>query len=85
MMTKQEYVESLRKLNMVVYMFGERIESAADHPVIRPSMNSVAATYELAGDPEYEDLMTATSNLTGRKINRFTHIHPKHGGSGKKG
>ena len=32
MMTKQEYVESLRKLNMVVYMFGERIESAADHP-----------------------------------------------------
>ena len=38
-------------------------------------MNPVAATYELAGDPEYEDLMTATSNLTGRKINRFTHIH----------
>ncbi len=38
MMTKQEYVESLRKLNMVVYMFGERIESAADHPVIRPSI-----------------------------------------------
>ena len=75
MMTKQEYVESLRKLNMVVYMFGERIESAADHPVIRPSMNSVAVTYELAGEPEYEDLMTAASNLTGRKINRFTHIH----------
>ena len=25
--------------------------------------------------PEYEDLMTATSNLTGEKINRFTHIH----------
>ncbi|MCH1982272.1 4-hydroxyphenylacetate 3-hydroxylase family protein [Ruminococcus sp. OA3] len=75
MMTKKEYIESLRKLNLVVYMFGEKIESAVDHPVIRPSMNSVAATYELAEYPEYEDLMTATSNLTGNKINRFTHIH----------
>ena len=32
-------------------------------------------TYKLAQDPEYEDLMTATSSLTGRKINRFTHLH----------
>ena len=32
-------------------------------------------TYDLAQMPEYEDLMTATSSLTGEKINRFTHIH----------
>ena len=32
-------------------------------------------TYELAEDPQFEDLMTATSHLTGKKINRFTHIH----------
>jgi 4-hydroxybutyryl-CoA dehydratase/vinylacetyl-CoA-Delta-isomerase len=32
-------------------------------------------TYELAQDPQYADLMTATSHLTGRRINRFTHIH----------
>jgi len=38
-------------------------------------MNSVAATYEYAAMPEYEDLMTVTSHLTGEKINRFTHIH----------
>ena len=25
--------------------------------------------------PEYEDLMTAKSHLTGKKISRFTHIH----------
>jgi 4-hydroxybutyryl-CoA dehydratase/vinylacetyl-CoA-Delta-isomerase len=73
--TKEEYIESLRKLNMKVYMFGELIENPVDHPVIRPSMNSVAMTYELAQQPEYEDLMTATSNLTGEKVNRFTHIH----------
>ena len=41
-------------------MFGELIENSVDHPIIRPSLNSVAMTYELAHDPEYEDLMTAT-------------------------
>ena len=33
------------------------------------------ATYDLAADPQYEDVMTAVSHLTGEKINRFTHIH----------
>ena len=75
MMTAKEYIDSLRKLNTRVYMFGERIENWVDHPMIRPSINCVAMTYALAQDPQHEDLMTATSNLTGRKINRFAHLH----------
>lgn len=75
MKTAAEYEESLRKLNLEVYMFGERIEDIVDHPIIRPSMNAVAKTYEMALMHEYEDIMTATSHLTGEKINRFTHIH----------
>ena len=75
MMTRSEYIESLRKLNLNVYMFGEKVASPVDNPVIRPSLNSIAMSYELAADPEYSELMTATSNLTGEKINRFTHIH----------
>lgn len=75
MMTAKEYIESLRKLKTVVYLFGERVENFVDHPIIRPSINSVAMTYALAQNPEYEDLMTATSNLTGKKINRFCHLH----------
>jgi 4-hydroxybutyryl-CoA dehydratase / vinylacetyl-CoA-Delta-isomerase len=35
----------------------------------------VKMTYALAMDPAYEALMTATSHLTGRKINRFCHLH----------
>ncbi|HMA86145.1 MAG TPA: 4-hydroxyphenylacetate 3-hydroxylase family protein [Desulfosalsimonadaceae bacterium] len=73
--TAQEYEESLRKLNLVVYMFGKRVENVVDHPIIRPSMAAVAQTYELAHRPEHEDIMTATSHLTGEKINRFTHVH----------
>ncbi|MDQ1333298.1 MAG: 4-hydroxybutyryl-CoA dehydratase / vinylacetyl-CoA-Delta-isomerase [Thermodesulfobacteriota bacterium] len=84
MMTAKEYEESLRKLRLQVYMFGERIENVVDHPIIRPSMNAVAKTYELAHSPEHEDLMTAVSHITGKKINRFTHIHQNVGDLVKK-
>lgn len=75
LMTGEQYVESMRKLNLQVYMFGEKIENPVDDPILRPSLNSVKMTYDLAQMPEYEDLMTASSNLTGEKINRFTNIH----------
>lgn len=75
LMTGQEYIESLRKLKTRVYMFGEQMENWVDHPIVRPSINSICMTYDLAHDPEYEELMTATSSLTGRKINRFNHLH----------
>ncbi|MCY6371910.1 4-hydroxyphenylacetate 3-hydroxylase family protein [Clostridium ganghwense] len=75
LMTGEQYVESLRKLNLNVYMFGEKIENVVDHPILRPSLNSVKMTYDLAEMEEYEDLMTATSHLSGEKVNRFTNIH----------
>ena len=75
LMTPQEYIESLRKLNTRVYMFGEKIENWVDHPMIRPSINCVAMTYALAQDPQYAELMTVKSSLTGHTINRFTHLH----------
>lgn len=75
LMNGEQYIDSLRKLNTKVYIGGELIENFVDHPMIRPSINSVAMTYELAHDTEYEDLMTATSALTGKKINRFHHLH----------
>ena len=78
MMTSAEYIESLRKLNTKVYMFGEKIDNWVDHPIIKPSISCVAMTYSLAQNPEYEDLMTATSHLTGKKINRFTPVSYTH-------
>jgi len=75
LMNAGQYEESLRKLKLNVYMFGKKIENPVDDPIIRPSLNAVAATYENALKPEYEDIMTATSHLTGNRINRFTHIH----------
>ncbi len=74
-MTREEYIESLRKMKLNVYLFGEKIENPVDHPIIRPSLNSVAMTYELAQMEEYKDIMTVKSNLTGKTINRFCHLH----------
>jgi 4-hydroxybutyryl-CoA dehydratase/vinylacetyl-CoA-Delta-isomerase len=73
--TAAQYEESLRKLNFKVYLQGELVKNPVDNPIIRPSMNSVKMTYELAQDPQYEELMTSTSHLTGKKINRFCHLH----------
>jgi len=75
MMTGDQYVESIKNLNIKIFMFGEKVGSAATDPILRPSLNSVKATYDCAQMPEYEDLMTATSHITGKKINRFAHIH----------
>ena len=65
LMTGEAYIESIRKLNMQVYMFGKKVEDPVDDPILRPSLNSVRMTYDLAQKPEYQDLMTAVSNLTG--------------------
>lgn len=75
LMTGTQYIESLRKLNTRVYMFGEKIDNWVDHPIIRPSINCVAMTYDLAQDSDYQDIMVTKSNLTGDQINRFAHIH----------
>ncbi len=53
-------------------MLGERVPEPVDHPVIRPSINAVARTYDLA--VECPELATAWSSLSGRRVNRFLHI-----------
>ena len=74
LMTSAQYIESIRALKRNVYYMGEKIENTVDHPVLRPSMNCIIETYEMAQMPEYEDLMTAHSHLIDEKVNRFNHI-----------
>jgi 4-hydroxybutyryl-CoA dehydratase/vinylacetyl-CoA-Delta-isomerase len=75
MMNGTQYKESLKDVKINLYYQGEKIEDVASHPMLAPHVNSAAMTYDLAFDPLYEDLMTATSHITGKRINRFTHIH----------
>ena len=70
--TGQEYIKSLRGRKMKVYLFGELVKEPVDHPMIRPSINAVAETFDVATrDPE---LASVESSLTGNRINRFLHI-----------
>ncbi|MCG6533862.1 MAG: 4-hydroxybutyryl-CoA dehydratase, partial [Syntrophales bacterium LBB04] len=69
--TKEDYIKSLRDQRLVVYYNGQRVDDVTAHPAFIPHINSAAKTYELALRPENEELMTATSHLTGKKINRF--------------
>jgi 4-hydroxybutyryl-CoA dehydratase/vinylacetyl-CoA-Delta-isomerase len=67
-----DYYASLRGRGTELYLLGERIEEPADHPIIQPSINALAKSYELAeAEPE---LATAYSPLINARVNRFLHI-----------
>lgn len=74
MKTKAQYINSLKRLNSTIYSLGELVKNPLEHPVIRPAINSLAATYELAGKEEFKDPLTAVSHLTGGEINRYLHV-----------
>ncbi|MEW6032948.1 MAG: 4-hydroxyphenylacetate 3-hydroxylase N-terminal domain-containing protein [Bacillota bacterium] len=89
--TGREYLESLRVRDLDARYLGEKVVDPALHPVIGPSINSVAATYDVAHDPDptVRELARARSEHPtgaggqgpgrpapeGEVINRFTHIH----------
>ena len=67
-----DYIESLRGRKLRVYLMGELVDEPVDHPIIRPSINAVAQTYDLA--TENPELASAVSPFTGERVNRFLHI-----------
>jgi 4-hydroxybutyryl-CoA dehydratase/vinylacetyl-CoA-Delta-isomerase len=73
--TKDDYIQSLKDQKHVVYFDGEKVDDITTHPAFIPHINAAAMTYEMALKPEFEDLATAVSHLTGERISRFTHIH----------
>ena len=73
MRTFEQYVEDLKKMKPNIYIGKEKVDRT--DPRIRGGINIVRETFDRAHDAEWEELCTATSHLTGNKINRFTHIH----------
>lgn len=75
MMNGKQYRESLQKLHPVVWCNGRQITDVTTDRMTAPHVNAAALTYDLANDPEYQDLMLVKSHFTGETINRFTHVH----------
>ncbi len=68
----EDYLASVRGRGSDFYLFGERIDEPADHPLVKPSLNALRATYDLAlAEP---DLATAHSPYIDGPVNRFLHI-----------
>lgn len=72
MRTSEQYYEDLKKMKPNIYIGGEKV--GRDDFRIKPGINVMSITFDLAHDPEWDGLITATSSLTGKKINRFTHL-----------
>jgi 4-hydroxybutyryl-CoA dehydratase / vinylacetyl-CoA-Delta-isomerase len=74
MRTDTEYIDSLRARNIVLYVDGERIAEPVEHPLVRPSIDTLAMTFAMAHREETKSLATAWSELIGARVNRFTHL-----------
>jgi aromatic ring hydroxylase len=73
MRTQEQYLEDLKGMRPNIYLDGKLI--GRDDPRVVHASSAIRMTFSLVDNPEYKDLLTATSHLTGEKINRFTHIH----------
>lgn len=74
MKTVDEYLESLRAREVRLFVRGERVTSPVDHPLIAPSIRTIAQSYRLAHEAEHRDVFTAHSRFIDARVNRFTHI-----------
>ena len=69
---RESYLSSIKNRNLKIYLMGELVKEPLENPIIKPSIEAMAETYELAvREPE---LASVTSPFTGEKINRFLHI-----------
>lgn len=73
--TKNDYLKSIKNLDREIYLFGEKVNAPTENPIIKPSINAIAETYKLAEVEDYQNLMITKSSITGKKINRFLHLH----------
>ncbi len=76
--TKQNYIDSIRAMQVNLWAYGEKVDDIYTHPCFKPAMDAIGLVYALSGgDPasDSEGPYTSQSPFTGGKINRFLHIH----------
>lgn len=73
MRTSKEYLERLAGMRKNIYLHGQVI--GRDHPIVVARSKAIQLTFDLANDSKFSDLLTVSSHISDKKINRFTHIH----------
>ncbi|NOQ18056.1 MAG: aromatic ring hydroxylase [Dehalococcoidales bacterium] len=72
MRNSREYISGLIRMRPNLCIGGETVDR--NDPRIKPGINVMSVTFDLAQNPDWEGLLTATSSLTNNQINRFTHL-----------
>ena len=70
--TKEKYHEDLFSMKKNIYIGGERV--GRDDSRLRPGINVLDVTFDLALSPEWKGVATAISSVTGEEINRWAHL-----------
>lgn len=72
LITSAQYRQRLNKMRNNVYLHGKL--ASRDNAEFEGGKEIFGLTHDLALDPKWEPLLTATSSISGKKINRFCHI-----------
>ena len=67
--TGSDYIERAND-GRSIYLDGQLIENAVDHPAFRNALRTVAGLYDFQAAPENQDLMTIESPTSGGRVNR---------------
>ncbi|WP_089720695.1 4-hydroxyphenylacetate 3-hydroxylase N-terminal domain-containing protein [Candidatus Entotheonella palauensis] len=73
MRTGAQYQERLRDGRMI-YLNGQRITNAVDHPAFCHAIQTVAGLYDFQGAPENRAWMTFDSPTSGARVSRFWQL-----------
>ena len=72
--TRDDYLNSLRKMRPNIYKFGELIEDVTTHPATKRTVESHCLSFDASHDSELSDMYTTTSTFTGNKIHRWNSM-----------
>ena len=70
--TKKQYFEKLFSMNPNVYIGGEKV--SRNDPRLRPGLNVLGVTFDLAQDQKWNNVATAHSTLIDEEVNRWAHL-----------
>ena len=68
------YKASLRAMRPNIHKRGRLIEDPVSDPFTRRTVEGHSQIFEMARDPRYQDLLTTTSHLTGKRISRYLSV-----------
>ena len=75
--TGADYIKNVQD-GRAIYLDGQLIENAVDHPAFRNALATVARLYDFQAAPENEELMTFPSPTSGGRVNRCWQLPCSH-------